>query len=166
MTASDDAAGDGAAGDDVRTGRRARRAPRWRIIALVVAVMVVGGVAGVRWQHQRSHLHWMKADSVCVAVSPNRKVIGLFQAKYYSGSCMRMRTTLKKHDTTWVVGFEVAKTQDFCTAELGISQYVDWVGRSSVPRRKTIPDDVEGDPGLVVIHLDTPVPEDVTVVRR
>ena len=135
---------------------------RLRLSLLALLVVAVGGLAGLRW-YQRSHLDWKPAETTWVAVSPNRKVIAVYLGKYYSGSCTRLRTTLDKHRTHWSPGVEVAKTQDFCTAELGISQYVQWDGESGVPMRKSIPDDVGGDPGIVVIHLTSPVPEGVTV---
>ena len=148
--------------DPSRPGQ-ANRGRRLQLILLILLVVAVGGLAGLRWYRQRSHLHWKSAETTWVAVSPNRKVIAVYLGKYYSGSCTRLRTTLDKHRTHWSPGVEVAKTQDFCTAELGISQYVQWDGESGVPMRKSIPDDVGGDPGIVVIHLTSPVPEGVTV---
>ena len=161
--ARDDANGDPEPDADPMRPGQASGGRRLRLTLLVLVVVAVGGLAGLRWYRQRSHLHWKPAETTWVAVSPNRKAVGVFLGKYYSGSCTELRTTLHKRGTRWSVGVEVAKTKDFCTAELGISQYVRWDGDAGVPMRKSIPDDVGNDPGIVVIHLTPPVPEGVTV---
>jgi hypothetical protein len=154
---------DDAAEEEDPVNVRTRQTSRRWILALVVLVVVIGAVAGLRWYRQHPRPRWKNADAVWVAVSPNRKTIGVWYLGYYSPSCSQVRAKVRRQGTRWIAEVQYEQIREFCTTEMGLGPASFWATDPVAPSQMTIPDGAQSQVGIEVIQLDTPVPEDVTV---